>query len=356
MHGEVIPFEDGEPRAEPSSPEAVRLSLAAAMTLGLKPGRFYRDAKLRCINLLQTYRGGCTARCAYCGLAAGRRESGKARSFIRVAWPTHPLETVLEAMASRPGAYDRVCLSMVSRRRAPSDLVETARRVRARVDAPISALLTPTFVDPAGLLALREAGVDRVGVAVDAATAPLFDALRGEGAGGPHRWERYWEGLAEAAHVFGPGMAGCHLIVGLGETEREMVAAFDRVRGLGGVTHLFSFYPEAGSALEDRAPPPIGAYRRMQLARYVIDEGLGAASTMTFDAEGRLAGFGIDRSQVDQLVESGEPFRTSGCPGRDGRVACNRPFANCRPGPVLRNYPFPLDSDDVDRVRAQLWT
>jgi len=342
--------------AELESPGHVRLSLAAAMTLGLKPGRFYRDAKLRCINLLQVYPGGCVARCAYCGLAKGRAGQGPASSFIRVGWPTHGLDTVLDAMAERPSAYDRVCLSMISRKRATADLIEMVRRVRARLDVPISALLTPTYVDLEALVELRRAGVDRMGIAVDAATPELFDTLRGEAAGGPHRWERYWQGLAEAAEVFGEWMAGCHLIVGLGETEQQMVATLCRVRRSGCVTHLFSFFPEEGSGLEDREPPPIGQYRRIQLARYLIDEGVADGSAMTFDAAGRLTSFGNDEAVVEAAVAAGEPWRTSGCPGRDGQVACNRPFANCRPGLKLRNYPFPLEPDDVTRVRSELWS
>ncbi|EMR74670.1 hypothetical protein MBGDF03_01269 [Thermoplasmatales archaeon SCGC AB-540-F20] len=48
------------------SPEYLRTSLAAAMTLGFKNGRFYRNAKLPCINLLLTYNSGCAGNCGYC--------------------------------------------------------------------------------------------------------------------------------------------------------------------------------------------------------------------------------------------------------------------------------------------------
>ncbi|CAO0819953.1 hypothetical protein DFAR_1260006 [Desulfarculales bacterium] len=43
------------------SPDYVRLSLAAAMTLGLGGGSFFRGARLGCINLFLTYSGGCRA-------------------------------------------------------------------------------------------------------------------------------------------------------------------------------------------------------------------------------------------------------------------------------------------------------
>lgn len=341
-----------------ASPEAARLSLAAAMTLGLKPGRFHRGARLTCINLLQTYPTGCAGRCTYCGLARDRkpRRRGPAGSFIRVGWPTHPLDELIERMVERRDAFGRVCLSMITHRHALDDLVTMTRRLRGRLDVPVSALLTPTVTDREGLAALREAGVDRVGIAVDAATPELFDENRGESARGPHRWPRYWEGFEEAVEVFGPFMVGCHLIVGLGETEGQMVEVFGRLRSIRCVTHLFSFFPEAGSALEHRAPPPMGQYRRMQLARWLIDQGLAEAEAMRFDpATGRLVDFGVEPERLEQEIASGEPFRTSGCPGPDGQVACNRPFANSRPGPDIRNFPFPLEPADVDKVRAELW-
>ena len=164
-----------------SSPEAVRLSLAAAMTLGLKSGRFYRDARLYCINLLQTYPKGCAGRCAYCGLSRNRltahHESG--HSFIRVTWPTHQLDEIIDRMNERRDRLGRVCLSMVTHRSALDDIVRMARRIRARLDIPMSALLTPTLVDKNGFSRIRDAGVDRIGIAVDGATPELFDELRG---------------------------------------------------------------------------------------------------------------------------------------------------------------------------------
>jgi len=358
---EKAAMESLEQENEPSSPDHVRLSLAAAMTLGFKSGLFYRGAKLRCINLLETYPGGCVGMCAYCGLARDRKspaattEGEKSGSFIRVTWPTLSLDEVIEAMVERPEAYDRVCISMVSRKRATADVVTIAERLRHRLPVPISVLLTPTYVDLAGLERIREAGVDRLGIAIDAATPELFDQLRGKSAGGPHRWERYWEGLAEAASVFGEGMAGCHLIVGVGETEAQMVETLLRVRRIGCVTHLFSFFPEAGSSFESRPQPPVGQYRRIQLARYLIDEGLVGDESIEFDCQGVIRGFGLDPDTLDEVIASGTPFRTSGCPGESGEVACNRPFANCRPGPELRNYPFALEPEDLERVRSELW-
>jgi biotin synthase len=54
------------------------------------------------------------------------------------------------------------------------------------------------------------------------------------------------------------------------------------------------------------------------------------------------------------MIQYGEPFMTSGCPGPDGRVACNRPFGNERPGRPIRNYAFLPEPEDVALIRYQL--
>jgi len=123
---------------------------------------------------------------------------------------------------------------------------------------------------------------------------------------------------------------------------------------MGGRTHLFSFFPEPESTLGDVPPPPIDQYRRIQLARYLIDNNISDCSRFTFDTDGRIVGFGLKRGELDEVIDSGEPFRTSGCEGYDGQVACNRPYANSRPGPDIRNFPFPPTNEDIQRIRRQM--
>jgi biotin synthase len=145
-----------------------------------------------------------------------------------------------------------------------------------------------------------------------------------------------------------------HLICGLGETEQEMAGAIYRARALGGSTHLFSFFPEKGSALENHTPPPIGTYRRIQLARWLIDHDMTVPYRMTFDEAGRILDFGVTAAQLDEAIRCGEPFETSGCPGPDGKTACNRPYGNEKPGPDIRNFPFPPEDEDLKRIIREL--
>ncbi len=336
------------------SPEYLRMSLAAAMTLGLKPGLFYRNARLYCINLLLTYTNGCAARCGYCGLSGRRPGTYGDKSFIRVTWPTCALDEIIARISERKDRIKRICISMITNRRCIADTETICARLRSSFDIPVSLLISPTIVGENHLAAFKTAGADKIGVAIDLATAGLFDRYRGSGVGGPHKWETYWECLGKAISIFGRGNAGAHLMVGMGETEKEMCEAMQQVKDMGGWTHLFSFFPEAGSALVERPQPPMGQYRRVQLARYLIDNGLSRGDRFLYEDGDRITAFGLPRKDLDEIVDSGEPFRTSGCEGYDGGVACNRPYANSRPGPYIRNFPFPLEPHDILRARKQM--
>ncbi|HID72569.1 TPA: hypothetical protein EYP38_01390, partial [Candidatus Micrarchaeota archaeon] len=131
------------------SPDYVRISLAAAITLGYVRGSFYRGARLHCVNLLLVYREGCGARCAYCGLSRSRRVSlaWEERSFIRVDWPVVPLDDLVRRLKSgRCSHVERACVSMVTHWRARDDTLRVVRKLREAIDL-ISGLITPTIVD-----------------------------------------------------------------------------------------------------------------------------------------------------------------------------------------------------------------
>jgi biotin synthase len=338
----------------PESPGYLRMSLAAAMTLGFKSGLFYRDARLHCINLLLTYNAGCAARCAYCGLSNERSGKHHEKSFIRVPWPAYRTDEIIQRIADRQQRVKRICISQITNKRSIGDSLVLCRILRSSFDIPVSLLISPTIVGRGDLVEFKTAGADKIGVAIDLATPELFDRYLGGGVKGPHRWDTYLHRLAEAIEIFGTRNAGSHFVTGMGETEEQMVAAIQYVQEMGGWTHLFSFFPEKGSQMVHHPMPALDHYRRIQLARYLIDENLSHAGRFRYDEEKKIVDFGVSTETLEAVITTGEPFRTSGCQGYDGQVACNRPFANSRPGPEMRNYPFPPTTSDIELIRGQL--
>lgn len=334
------------------SPQYVQTSLAGAICLGMESGRFMKNTKCGCLNLLLTYKIGCSASCSYCGLAHNRQVDST-KTFIRVKWPTYAMADIIDRVKNRPNPFKRVCVSMITHGHALADTCTIIKQVREETGLPVSVLIAPTVMKgKIDMEALKKAGAERVGVAIDAVTEELFDKHRGKGVGGPHRWQRFWESVSEAVEVFGKYNVGVHLIVGLGETEEQMVKVIDKAYQMGALTHLFSFFPEAGSLMENSLQPPLGQYRRVQLARYLINEGIIDINNIKFSPDGKIIDFGID---IKPYIEKGIAFMTSGCPGEDGLVACNRPFGNERASEPMRNYPYLPETGDLEVIRPQIW-
>ena len=335
-----------------NSPEFVQTSTAAAMTMKLMPGRFHRDARLNALNLLLTYDDGCKARCSYCGLSRAREIDPEDRTFIRVDWPTYSVDDIIERTNEHGGHLQRVCVSMITHPRALDDMCTVMTKFKDRTDLQISGLISPTMIKEKGTIQrIRDAGADMVGIAIDAVTPELFEEHRGKGVSGPHKWDHYWDVVKWSSEVFGNGNVGVHLIVGLGESEQDEIHTIQKADDMGAKTHLFSFFPEEGSKLTNHGQPAYGTYRRVQLARYIINNGLGRYEDMKFNEGGQISDFGMDISDLGRFREA---FMTSGCPGRDGKVACNRPFGNERPSKPIRNFPFLPEEQDIEMIKEQL--
>jgi biotin synthase len=243
---------------------------------------------------------------------------------------------------------------MITNGKCRPDTNTIAHRLRAETTIPVSVLLSPTILENGDLHALKDAGVDKVGVALDLASPELFDRYRGGGVNGPHDWRTYWDTLMKALEVFGPGNVGAHLMIGMGETEKEMVDLMTRLWRLGVANHLFSFFAEDGSRLGERPQPAWDNYLRIQLARYLIEEGQSDYLEMGFDDHGRILNFGLSMGSLNDAIDSGTPFMTTGCLGPDGQVACNRPFGNCLPDVRQWNYPYVPNPEERDLIRQEI--
>jgi biotin synthase len=344
------------------SPEYVQMSTAAALTLGIMSGKMYRCQCTRCLNLLLTYPEGCRANCAYCGLARHREaERNYAdRNFIRVDWPAVPLDMTIDIVAkdAAKSPFHRMCISMITHPRSDEDTVTVLKKWTDRIDPaaiPVSILSNPTTMTREDVKRLHELGADIFTVALDAATPEIFDRTRGRGVQSPHSWKKYWEILMEARDIFGPQKFGAHIIVGMGETEHDVLALVQQLVDLGGHSHMFCFFPEKGSLMDHLPATPRGQWRRVQLARYLIDYRGVRVEQMKFDGAGRVIDFGLPKNELETVVDEGVAFRTSGCPGkvRDDISACDRPYGDSPPSNIA-SFPFAPNKRDLRKIRRQL--
>ena len=338
------------------SPDYVRISMAAAIELGLKPGRIDR-CNCGCINLLQNYPEGCYANCTYCGLARERPGTPEDNTFIRVAWPLYPTDLVAEKIAEKEanGGVGRVCLAQVQDHRAYDDLIDMTERIhRAAPEVPLSALVSATVLNEERLYRIKEAGADIIGVGLDGASEEVFYNTRGQGARGPHDWDYHWQIVRAARHIYGPLKVNCHIVVGLGETDRELVNLFYQLKSEQIAGYLFSFNPEPGTMMHDVPRAPLHRWRQIQLVKYLIEQYDLPPQAMQFDENDAISRLDAPQKMLQQAIYSGQPFMTNGCPDRAGELACNRPYGSYRPGEEYRDYPFVPNDEDLLIINNQI--
>lgn len=332
--------------SEDKIPEKIRVSLGSALVLGLSNGRL--DAAPTTAYLLTYRREKCTANCAFCPQA--RSSQGRADMLSRVSWPTFPTSRVVDGLekAVRSSQIDRVCLQSLNYPEVFVHLLNVVKAINSRVDVPISVSCQP--LNGGSMRRLLEAGAERIGIPLDAATEKIFNRVKGHLVGGPYVWEEQFRLLGEAVKVFGDGRVSTHLIVGLGETEREMIETIQRCVDMGILPALFAFTPIPGTPLENNSQPSVPVYRRIQVARHLIFQGIARFGDMNFDKKGGVNAFGVDKEALRKTIQTGEPFLTTGCPN------CNRPYYNEKPSGPMYNYPRPLTDKEKERIVRNLVT
>ena len=344
------------------SPEYVQLSTAAAITLGIMPGKMHGCSCTRCLNLLLTYPEGCRANCAYCGLARHREADRDYadRNFIRVDWPAVPMAQIIEKVAAdgENTPFHRMCISMITHPNSDADTITVLKAWTDRIapaTVPVSILSNPTTMSRSDVKQLHGLGADIFTVALDAATPEIFDRTRGKGVQSPHSWAKYWEILEDARDIFGREKFGAHIIVGMGETEHDILTLVQRLVDMGGHSHMFCFFPEKGSLMDHLPATPRDQWRRVQVARYLIDYRGVRVDQMRFDEAGRVKDFGIPNAELQTIIDQGLAFRTSGCPGkfREDLSACDRPYGDSPPSNIA-SYPFQPRPADLRKIRHQL--
>lgn len=327
-----------------SFPGQIRVSSGSAIVLGLLRGKL--DAEPTTAYLLTYQAGKCSANCGFCPQA--KTSKARADMLSRVTWPLFPTRQVLLGIerAMKNNLIKRVCIQTLNYPTVFSDILSLIREILHRTNAPISISCQP--ITQGMMQELAEAGVDRVAIPLDAATKEVFDRTKGQLVKGPYVWEKQREALMQAVEIMGKGHVGTHLIVGLGENEREVIKTIQWCIDVGVYPGLFAFTPIMGTALENRRQPSLDCYRRIQVAQYLITHEKTRYEKITFNADGCLKDFGISKDQLLQAVRRGSPFRTSGCPG------CNRPYYNEKPGGPIYNYPRQPLPEEIFKIEKEI--
>jgi lipoyl synthase len=325
-------------------PQFVRASLGSAIALKLAEGRI--DAKPSTIYLLTYVPGRCRADCRFCSQA--KSSTSKADLLSRVSWPRYRSIEVLKALENswRKGSVKRVCIQALNYPEVFSEIYALVKGITSRMEVPVSLSCQPVNSEEMRLLA--DAGLERIGIPLDASNPEVFDMIKGSEAGGPYLWKKHLDTIQEATEIFGKGKVSTHVMVGLGEKDSDIVKIIDDMVKLGVCPALFAFTPVHGTRMEGQPKPALKRYRWIQLARYLLVKGEACYEEMRFDSDGNLMELGVSLEKVREVIASGEPFITTGC------VNCDRPYYNEEPKGPFYNYPRRPKAQEVAEMEKEL--
>jgi len=311
---------------------------------------------------------GCRGACGFC---AQSRDSKRRDRLSRISWPDIEFELLCEHKDELSELH-RICIQCLDYSGLYDDLIHAIKLFRETVGFPgrLSASINPLPREQ--LRILKEKGLDNVSIPLDLPTEELhekvksgFDRLRSCGVsrsvteepiGRPRSFTGALMGLQDSMEIFGRDNVTTHLIVGLGESDKEIIELMDWLTKRGITVGLFAFTPLPRTPMENREPPEMGRYRAIQLASFLMSVKGLMMDSFIFDGNGRLIGFDREKVTREILYEissdgglfQGVCFRTSGCSG------CTRPYYNERPGQIPYNYPRSLSSLEIEQARSVL--
>ncbi len=321
--------------------EKIRVSLGSASVLGLGRIAKFKSPPTTCY--IMTYKDGhCIANCGFCPQARSSRSSEELLS--RVSWPVYNFNEFLSKLKylNSSKKFKRVCVQTLNYPENFIDLIEIITQIRHNTDIPISVAIPPMSKEK--LKKLKTVGVQRVGIALDGATPDIFNKVKGSDVNGPYRWDQHIEKLIEALTIFSEGFVSTHIIIGLGETEREIIERIIELNSLNILVSLFAFTPIKGTKFESKKQPSLLSFRKMQLGRYLIVNEDKKLKDFTFNLKGNLINFNINKIELHNIIYSTDAFLTSGCPG------CNRPYYTSKPSGPIYNYPRMLNEYEKQEI------
>jgi biotin synthase len=310
--------------------EKIRVSIGSASVLGLGSMVKFKDPPTTCYVMTYT-EGHCTANCGFCPQARSSKSSEEMLS--RVTWPIFPFKDYLTKLKYLRSSkqFKRICIQTLNYPNNFQDLMEIISQIKNNINIPISIAIPPMSKDQ--LKELKLIGVQRVGIALDGTTPEVFNKIKGDEVSGPYNWDQHFQTLLETLEIFSQGFVSTHLIIGLGETEQEVITRIEELHNLKILISLFAFTPIKGTKFENISKPSLQTFRKLQLGRFLLVNKEKSQEDFTFNKAGAIVRFNINKKELKDIINNTEAFLTSGCPG------CNRPYYTSKPSGPIYNYP-----------------
>ena len=301
---------------------------------------------------LMTYTNSqCIGKCSFCPQASGTNKK-YSDNLSRVQWPVFEWENFLIRLKenqklSNKLRFKRICIQVLNYHGFFDDVLYIIDEIHKKYpDLNISTAIPP--VSTPKMEKLHNVGLERIGIALDACKPSLFAKIKGPDNHGPYSWKNHWKAMTEALTIFGSGKVTTHFIVGLGETEEEMIDSIYNVIERNILPGIFLFTPIKGTPMALEKRPPIESFRRIQLCRFLLLKNQQNLTRFTFKNGVLVQIKDFSDEELRLLIDEELPFLTAGCPD------CNRPNYTYRPGEEASGFPRSLTTEEKEMVYNEL--
>ncbi len=318
----------------------IRISVGTASIMGMNELRQKEVPTTGYVMLGEN----CVYNCFFCN--QGKNSYGSKDKLSRVTWPSCDFESFKQGLiVGEKNGLRRLCIQEVTTR--DKNFKELRNNIISVVNKetslPIS--LSSNVMNLKDVEELFETGVEKLGISLDVCNPTRYKEYKGGS------YEARLDLIKAAAERF-PGKVSTHIIVGLGESDRELLWTIDKLANSGVNIALFAFTPLKGTPLSNHNPPNVLRYRKIQAASYLIVNQLISFEQLIFsipspgccdvksDENDCLVGIDISLENFKAWLSQGDAFKTTGC------LDCNRPYYNERPGATPFNFPGQLKEEE----------
>ena len=309
----------------------IRLSLGTAIELGLINQR--QDIPPTTAYIMIGNK--CNNRCAFCSQST--ESSTRRDKLSRVIWPEYSKEDILNAFKEYSGDnIKRICIQSMASDEAHENVEEFILYIKNDINMPIS--LSAKLEKDEDIQRFFDMGVDKIGIAIDAANKLLYESIKGT------NYEEKISFLTDMSKRY-EGKISTHIIVGLGESHKDIYDLYTYLRSNRITVSLFAFTPVRGTQMEKVKQPSIESYRKVQLMTHMIEKGY-SKEYFTFN-DGQLEEIKLD-DNIREDIQKGYPFEIRGCKN------CNRPYYNERPGSTIYNYSRALNKEEIELAKEEI--
>ena len=145
--------------------------------------------------------GKCISNCQFCPQA--RESQTNPDMLSRIRWPAFPLVDLIKKLKSMGEKlpFRRICIQTINFPDLFSELISLIKQIKTCTNIPISVACHPLSKEE--MIKLYEAGVERLGIPLDASTPALFSKIKGKEAKCPYKWETHLRAISQAREIFG---------------------------------------------------------------------------------------------------------------------------------------------------------